>query len=411
MLEMFPSLRCMNNVRKLLTLSVAGLLIPSSIALAKTSMTLQKLSTIVQNNERPIELNVKAEGTYEDYTARATIKGVQSAVDGVKPIEADFSVDAFVDMTTQGSVHVLLEGRIVGGNFYLRVNDLTVKNAAALGIDLKEYDNLLHVWIRFPLDKSTVDQLSAKGRSQRSSEMKRYEQFIDITETVQAGGTRHYVVTLPPAKLRRLLTALTAQTRKYASPKFNAEARRNIRNTTLTFDAFVDVLANGRFDASQIQLSLMSKLNKKKAGFSVNAISKAVSAPLIVAPEGSKLLDELMGDTSPKMQPSDARNAQRRADMNTILNAVYQYAIDNNGALPPGITTTETEICRSDVTVNCTGLVDLSLLNGMYLVSTPRDPQAATATSTKYTIYRSSNSFITVSAPAAEGGEKISVTR
>lgn len=37
---------------------------------------------------------------------------------------------------------------------------------------------------------------------------------------------------------------------------------------------------------------------------------------------------------NPTKQLGDARDAQRRSDVNTILNAVWQYAIDNNGNLP-----------------------------------------------------------------------------
>ncbi len=113
---------------------------------------------------------------------------------------------------------------------------------------------------------------------------------------------------------------------------------------------------------------------------------------------------------NPTKQLGDARNAQRRADVNTILNAVYQYSIDNNGTLPSTITTTSTEICRSGVSVNCTGLINLNVLTGAYIVSVPADPREATATSTKYTIMKLGNR-VTIAAPFAELGAVISVTR
>src|ERR1700745_3903493 len=60
---------------------------------------------------------------------------------------------------------------------------------------------------------------------------------------------------------------------------------------------------------------------------------------------------------NPSKQLGDSRNAERRADVNTILNSVYQYSIDNNGALPGDnntaantkITTTTRQICVSGI--------------------------------------------------------------
>ena len=118
---------------------------------------------------------------------------------------------------------------------------------------------------------------------------------------------------------------------------------------------------------------------------------------------------------NPNKQLADTRNAERDADVNTILNAVYQYAIDNNGALPSEISTTEAEICDTDA-ASCSGLVDLSVLTdaGTYLVSIPKDPQcpdACDANGVGYTIEETANGRITVSAPDAEQGDSISVTR
>ncbi len=114
---------------------------------------------------------------------------------------------------------------------------------------------------------------------------------------------------------------------------------------------------------------------------------------------------------NPTKQLGDARNAQRRADVNTILNAVYQYSIDNNGNLPANITTTVTAVCQAP---SCTSLIDLSVLTTSeeYLTAIPRDPLITATTGTAgYTIVKSANGRVTVAAPSAEQSAVISVTR
>lgn len=117
---------------------------------------------------------------------------------------------------------------------------------------------------------------------------------------------------------------------------------------------------------------------------------------------------------NPGKQLGDSRNSQRSADVNTILNAVYQYSLDNNGTIP-GATTTATEICATGAS-SCTGLVDLTALTTAekYLSAVPKDPQCPTgcnANGVGYRIVKTANNRITVSAPGAEQGKTISVTR
>ena len=115
---------------------------------------------------------------------------------------------------------------------------------------------------------------------------------------------------------------------------------------------------------------------------------------------------------NPGKQLADTRNSQRWSDVNTILNGVYQYSVDNDGAVPSGITDTATDVCRSGAS-DCAGLADLSVLtaDGTYLVSIPEDPSGASGNSSGYQIVRLANGRITVSAPHAERGASISVTR
>ncbi len=121
---------------------------------------------------------------------------------------------------------------------------------------------------------------------------------------------------------------------------------------------------------------------------------------------------------NPTKQLGDARDAQRRSDVNTILNAVYQYAIDNNGNLPTGIPQSPEsakQVCVSSVapTACTTGNgVSLRLLTGSYLTNIPKDPKVvASGTGTNYYIIQDANGRITVSAPGAERAASISVTR
>ena len=116
---------------------------------------------------------------------------------------------------------------------------------------------------------------------------------------------------------------------------------------------------------------------------------------------------------NPARQISQANNAQRSANVTTILNAIGQYAIDNRGAYPATISTATTTICSTGTST--AGCIDLSSLTvgQIYLPSLPFDPLSPNSSSTWYTVVKSTsaNPRITVTAPSAELGATISVTR
>lgn len=122
---------------------------------------------------------------------------------------------------------------------------------------------------------------------------------------------------------------------------------------------------------------------------------------------------------NPGKQLGDTRNSQRKADVNTILSAVYQYSIDNNGNLPatiPASATCDTpatnEICKQGA-ASCAGLIDLGVivLNQKYLTAIPTDPSGGSTDGSGYFIAKSANGRVTVCAPAAEQGAVITVTK
>lgn len=122
---------------------------------------------------------------------------------------------------------------------------------------------------------------------------------------------------------------------------------------------------------------------------------------------------------NPARQIGQANNAERMAHVNTILNAVHQYAIDNKGLIPDTIQSASNcegeefyAICKTDY-ADCTGRTDLSALtnSGKYLVALPENPGLATGASTAYNVIQDANGRVTVCAPYAYDDVTISVTR
>ena len=116
---------------------------------------------------------------------------------------------------------------------------------------------------------------------------------------------------------------------------------------------------------------------------------------------------------NPVRQFQQANNTKRSSDVNAILNAVNQYAANNRGALPVGISSTTQTIADTGANI-CASLITT------YLAALPADPSvgggAAITTcvgaySTGYTVLSGSDNRVTVSAPSAELGAVISVTR
>lgn len=114
---------------------------------------------------------------------------------------------------------------------------------------------------------------------------------------------------------------------------------------------------------------------------------------------------------NPAQQLAQTRDSQRQSDVNTILNGVWQYTVDNNGILPTQVVgTSGAEICED---ATCTGTeVDLTTdLVPDYLVGIPTDPQDTVSAGTGAGYYISENNGrITVEATPEEA-TTISVSR
>lgn len=125
---------------------------------------------------------------------------------------------------------------------------------------------------------------------------------------------------------------------------------------------------------------------------------------------------------NPGKQLGDTRNAERRSNVTTILNAVNQYAIDNNGNFPSaidsststnqmiGTASTGCDSCSAVTTESeCADIADD--LVPTYVADLPSDPQSGSASSTSYYINRSDSGRLTVGACEPEQDATIEVTQ
>ena len=98
---------------------------------------------------------------------------------------------------------------------------------------------------------------------------------------------------------------------------------------------------------------------------------------------------------NPLRQFKSARDTQRRTDLYAITNAVYQYAVENNGALPSSITSTPTDIGSS-------GLNLYDDLVPTYIADIPSDPSTGDVGSnpatTNYVLFTTGSGRLVASA-------------
>lgn len=123
---------------------------------------------------------------------------------------------------------------------------------------------------------------------------------------------------------------------------------------------------------------------------------------------------------NPAARFADARNSRRWSDVNSILTAIHEYIVDNNGALPTGMTTgmAQTQLgsaatgCDNDGCGAVAACLNLSTPLAPYLKSIPIDPSLPmTSTETHYSVEVDANNIVTVKACDAERGETIQVSR
>jgi len=147
-------------------------------------------------------------------------------------------------------------------------------------------------------------------------------------------------------------------------------------------------------------------MTKKQSGFTLVEL-------LVVIGILAVLTAVVLVAVNPGRQLAQARDTQRRADVNTIITSISAYMADpeNNGQLPAGLVT----LCTVGAHDIGTGGLDLAaVVAPTYVADIPIDPSGGTAADTGYDVCvaEATARRITVFAPNTEiASTTISVTR
>ena len=126
---------------------------------------------------------------------------------------------------------------------------------------------------------------------------------------------------------------------------------------------------------------------------------------------------------NPVKRLSDARDARRSSNIETILTAIHQYVADNKGSLPTGLSTgmAETQLGTSGTACNmtqancsiaATACLDLTTPLAKYVKSIPIDPGATySAAKTGFSVTVDTNNIVTIKACGGENNQTISQSR
>jgi prepilin-type N-terminal cleavage/methylation domain-containing protein len=172
-------------------------------------------------------------------------------------------------------------------------------------------------------------------------------------------------------------------------------------------------------------MSILDVMPNKKAlrGFTLIEL-------LLVVTVLSLLAVAVFVGLNPAKRLIDTKNAKRTSDVDTVLSAIHESIIDNNGTYPTGLSAgmNEKQIgnstggvptciiatagCSVTTNTDCVDLTQGAQNLSKYIKTYPIDPTTTYNASTSgYTVKVDSNGIVTVRACGAEGGSIIYASR
>jgi len=300
------------------------------------------------------------------------------------------------------------------------VNITTMPNLGFLNLSALQQqwfmvsDKDAHEQFGSPADPASglVPWLSKQERSTSIAAWKEHR-FLTVQSTladevIDGVSSRHYVLAFDKEAFIRWLE-------KNGSP----EARDMLSNVAIDdLHVWIGKLG-GAPRKVQMHIAIDPQDSARSASVLVTLTGNSFDKPVdIFPPEDARSIDSALQSLFTQMLGGDARipapktalerNARRSFDVEAIINAIKKNEADNDGAF----TCSAGPLPTTAKFLGTSGYAIEPCLVPWYLRALPRDPSRGTATMSGYSVLRDPKAGkITVRAPYAEGGVRISVTK
>jgi hypothetical protein len=304
------------------------------------------------------------------------------------------------------------ELRVVDAAVYAKVNSFDLSGPSTSS-DIEQLKvQYVGQWYKLGDSKSTgVSSAASVDTTTLEEKVAQMAQAVVVRERKTPRGTR-YTIRIQPAVLKEMfakqIPGMQSSFNANGLVEFNANDA--FQRMVMGLHAMVKTPVPSFFDSSasaqvsnkpvDVTLDMTFRLKPAKS-VSVQAPEKFISIEDKLGTQGSS-------QQSAAYQLAAARDAQRRADINTILNACYQYALTTNGAFPADFPNHPVQICATGRL--CDG-ISLQNLSNSYLSYVPVDPSLTQASKVSGYTIQFVNQRLTVAAPLAETVQSMEVTR
>lgn len=403
-------------------LAISAVAVPTLAIAAYSSPS--SLMKAVQLQGKPMDVQYEFHGDADGTQFSAWLKGAVSAAKPKELTSVRAALRLTVDVATpeDGIIRVRTQIRMKNGTAYMQIEDVQDPSRSLMLFGANEHIGQWYSLSLDTLEESMTEEMAMQQEEVEAMVLKVLDSILSLQRTPEGNGSV-YSLKLKRTAWKEIVPVITelAESQGTTLPEPTNKDLAEIRKFFSKLNLHIKVTTDAADAVTGLKFYAAAKDKEFSFVFQGTALVRATPVTVTVPRNAIDVSEELNPSYDDGEELYDApatleqaRDAQRRSDVNTILSAVYQYSIDNNGALPAGITTVPTEVCRTgDATayVDCEGLVDLSVMEGSYLYIIQSDPSGVEGSSTGYRIWKDQNGRVTVDAPGAEGGAAISVTR